>query len=422
MKIIYILFLSLCPFILSAQQFVANYDEAKIPAYTLPDPLIFNNGTKVITKKDWEKRREELLKVFEKEVYGIIPEWHGTMRATLVSQKENALNGLALRKEVRLELSDNGKTLPVMLLIYLPINKKKVPVILGYNFDGNHTVSDEPDILLPTSWVSNNNFGISDNKASEKERGSSVSRWPLKEIIEEGFGLATAYYGDIDPDFKDGFKDGVHSLFTAKRDSSSWASVAAWAWGLSRLLDYLETEKTVDAKKVIVMGHSRLGKAAIWAAVKDPRFAMCISNNSGCSGAALSKRIFGETVGRINNSFPHWFCDNYKKYSLNEDKMPVDQHELLALIAPRPLYVASAQDDLWADPKGEFLSCVYASPVYELLGLKGFPVKEIPALNKPVFGSIAYHIRPGKHDVTLYDWKCYMEFAQKALNLTTGKN
>ena len=414
------LLMFIIPCISMAQQFVANYDEAKMPTYTLPDPLVFNDGSPVANKKDWEKRRAEIYSLFEKQVFGVVPHWKGTMKSTLVSQKTDALEGLANRKEVRIELINGNRKVSVMVLIYLPHKSKNTPIFLGYNFDGNHTTTNEADVLLPESWVANNKaMGITDNKASEKGRGMSLTQWSIKQIVSRGFGVATVYYGDIDPDFNDGFKNGVHALFDAPRDSSSWGSVAAWAWGLSRIMDYIETDKDINAKKVIVIGHSRLGKAALWATASDKRFAMSISNNSGCSGAALSRRIFGETVGRINNSFPHWFCDNYKKFNENENQMPVDQHELLALNAPRPLYVASAEEDLWSDPKGEFLSCVYASPVYELLGLKGFPAKEMPALSTPVIGTIAYHIRPGKHDVTLYDWERYMDFAEKYFK--TGK-
>jgi len=413
----FFLFLVL-PWISNAQQFVANYDEAKVPVYTLPDVLVFNNGIPVKTKKDWEKRRSEIYTIFEKEVFGVVPEWKGHVKSTIVSQKKDALGGLARRKEVRLDFINGDKKVSVMVLIYLPQNSKEAPVFLSYNFDGNHTTTMEPDVLITDSWVSNNKeYGISDNRANEKGRGGAVSRWPVKEIVSRGFGVATIYYGDVDPDFDDGFKNGIHQLFDSKRDSTSWGSIAAWSWGLSRIMDYFETDKDINAKRVIVMGHSRLGKTSLWAGASDLRFAMTVSNNSGCGGAALSKRIFGETVGRINNAFPHWFCDNYKKYSLKEELMPVDQHELLALIAPRPLYVASAAEDLWADPKGEFLSCVYASPVYELLGMKGLPSKEMPAISKPLIGTIAYHIRPGKHDVTMYDWQRYMDFAANYFKL-----
>jgi hypothetical protein len=417
------LLFAILPWTSKSQQFVANTNEAKVPAYTLPDPLIFNDGSTVVTKKNWIRRREEIYNLFETEVFGIVPSWKGKVKATVLSVKANALDGLAKRKEVRLEFSNGERKTALTILIYLPKKSKDAPLFLSYNFDGNHTTTTEKDVLIPDSWVSNKkDLGISDNRANEAGRGIAVSRWSTKEILTRGYGIATVYYGDVDPDFNDGFKNGVHQLFDSKRDSTSWGSVATWAWGLSRIMDYFETDKEINAKKVIVMGHSRLGKAALWAGAADKRFAIVISNNSGCSGAALSKRIFGETVGRINRSFPHWFCDNYKKYSEKEELMPVDQHELLALIAPRPVYVGSAVEDEWSDPKGEFLSCVYASPVYQLLGLKGLPVKEMPALSTPVSGDIAYHIRPGKHDVTLYDWNCYMDFADRYLKPKNKSN
>lgn len=401
------------------QQFTANYDEAKIPAYSLPDPLIFNNGTAVKSLKDWKIRRAEIYSDFEKEVFGAVPKWNGSLRWVVLSSKDDAIEGIAKRREVRLELSNGIQKNDLTILIYLPQNSKDAPVFLSYNFDGNHTTTTDSDVLIPDSWVSNNKeLGILNNHANENGRGKMISRWPVKEIVSHGFGLATVYYGDVDPDFDDGFKNGVHQLFDSGRDSTSWGAVVAWAWGLSRIMDYFEKDQEINANKIIVLGHSRLGKAALWAGASDLRFAMVVSNCSGCGGAALSKRIYGETVGSINHAFPHWFCNNFKKYSLREDLLPVDQHELIALMAPRPVYVASAADDLWADPKGEFLACVYASPVYELLGGKKFPVKEMPMLCAPILGDISYHIRPGKHDITLYDWNCYMDVASQFFKLS----
>jgi len=398
--------------ILSAQQFADNYDEAKVPAYTLPDPLVFNNGVKVQNKKDWEKRRDEIYKIFKNEVYGISPEWKGEIIPYELSSNPNAMNGTAIRKEIKLTLRNGSKELSMVMLLYLPKSSAPVPVFLGYNFGGNHSVTDEPDIAITNSWIRNNKTtGITDHRASEAGRGMGASSWQVKEIISRGYGLATIYYGDVDPDFDDGFKNGVHGLYYLQPDSSSWGSIAGWAWGLSRAMDYIETLPSIDPKKVIVMGHSRLGKTALWAGAADKRFAIVISNNSGCGGAALSKRVFGESVGRINRSFPHWFCENFNKYNEKEELLPVDQHQLLSLIAPRPVYVASAEEDQEADPKGEFLSCVGASPVYVLLGGKGFPAVQMPSLNSPVIGSIGYHIRTGGHAVTLYDWQQYLDFA-----------
>ena len=405
-------FLLILTITLVAQRPGRNYDESKVPAYALPDPLIFSNGAVVRTKKDWEKRRVEILDFFRKEVYGTNPSWQGKMEVLGTIRKDNALDGLATRKQVQISLENGNKKLEFELLIYLPHSGKPVPVFMGYNFYGNHTVAEEKDLPVSKAWMRNNKeYGITENKATEATRGVQASRWQVKEILSRGYGLVTLYYGDIDPDFDDGFKNGVQGLLDAERDSASWGSIGAWAWGLSRAMDYMVTDKEIDGKKVAVIGHSRLGKTALWAGANDKRFAMVVSIESGCGGAKLSRRIYGETVAMINANFPHWFCDNFNKYNNKEGNLPVDQHELIALIAPRPVYVSSADKDFDCDPKGEFLACVAASPAYELLGKNAFAVKEMPPVNHPVAGSIGYHIRTGPHNVLLYDWQCFLNFA-----------
>jgi hypothetical protein len=398
-----------------------NYDESKVPSYTLPDPLRFQDGSAVRSRQDWERRRAEILRLFEQEVYGRTPAGRPAgMRFEVLSKAAPALAGAVLRKQVRIHFSPSPEGPKMDLLLYLPIESRgKVPVFLGLNFMGNQTIRRDPSVALNPNWLRNDpQAGITGNRATEASRGVRASRWAVESITGAGFALATACYADITPDnAQDAYRQGVIPLFYRPGQQQpapdEWGAIGAWAWGLSRALDYLEEEPLVDATRVAVMGHSRLGKAALWAGAQDRRFALVISNNSGCMGAALSRRRYGETIDNITRLAPYWFCGNFLKYAGKEDSLPVDQHMLIALCAPRPAYVASAEQDRWADPRGEFLSLVHASPVYRLLGTDGLPSKQMPGLHQPVMGTLGYHIRAGVHDVTAYDWQQFIAFARR---------
>ncbi len=397
-----------------------NYDESKVPQFVVPNPLKTFDGRKVRNVKKWEnKRRPELLEFFSENVYGKVPGELKISSVEVIEESSDAINGKASRKQIELSFQKGDLNLDFTILIYLPKNIEKAPLFVGYNFYGNHTITEDVNVIISDSWARNNeSFGIINNQLTEQSRGVRDNRWAIEKIIDAGYGLATIYYGEIDPD-KDDFTDGIHPFFYKEYRqrplNNEWGSIAAWSWGLSRCMDYFETDNDIDESKVIVFGHSRLGKTSLWTGATDQRFAAVISNDSGCGGAALSKRRVGETVWRINTNFPHWFCANFKEYNKNEQALPVDQHELIALIAPRPVYVASAEDDKWADPRGEFLSAYYATPVYKLYAKEGIPTDKMSTVNQPIQNTVAYHIRTGKHDVTDFDWEQYIKWADAQL-------
>jgi hypothetical protein len=385
---------------------------------TLPEILVDRDGTPIKTVKQWEEeRRGEILELFREYVYGRVPDANPEIvfETNLIAGHE--FTGKADMKEVTMHFIRQADTCTATMLIWLPAESpSSAPVFLGMNFYGNHTIHPDTNISLTESFVNNRpEFFITENRASEASRGVRAYRWPVDLILEHGYGLATIYYGDLDPDFDDGFLNGIHGLLdSGPRDSSSWGSISAWAWGLSRAMDYFETDPGIDPKKVVVIGHSRLGKTALWAGAQDERFAMVISNESGCGGAARSRRKHGERLSDINRNFPHWFAGKFHAYNGREEDLPVDQHMLIALIAPRPVYVASAENDDWADPTGEYLSMYHAGEVYALYGYRTLKDRRLPDVDKPVMlDRMAYHIRSGDHDLLRYDWEMYLDYADR---------
>lgn len=387
---------------------------------SLPDPLIFNNGKKVGNPREWTARREELLQTFRSEMYGTSPGRPKDMRFEVFDHNKNALNGKATRKQVTIHIRENGKEAKFDLLIYIP-NKAKhpVPAIIGINFIGNQAINSDPGIKLTETWVENSKMFpcAVDGKATDGCRGVNAKQWQVDSILDAGFALATMYREEIASDRKEEmFKTGVHTLYPEFQNrEDNFGTIAAWAWALSRGMDYLETDKDINAKKVAVFGFSRLGKAALWAGASDTRFALVLSNESGAGGAKLFHRGVGENIRRLNTVFPHWYAKSFRKYMDQDTVLPFDQHFIVDLIAPRPVYIASAENDKGSDPEGEFATAKEADVIYRFLKTKGLPVKEIPALNTSVMGQIGYHIRTGGHDVTSFDWKQFLIFSNLRL-------
>jgi hypothetical protein len=378
----------------------------------LADPLTMSNGSKVTTVKQWQQRRKELLQLFTTEMYGQMPVRPANMTFTVFEESKNAFGGLATRKQVTAYFNGKPDGPQMDILIYLPNKVKKPGLILQLGFNGNQTLSNDPAVKLNTSWVANGK-NAENNKATEASRGKTSNK-DVEMILNRGYGFATIYCGDIDPDFDDGFKNGVHALYPElQARGDNFSTIGAWAWGLSRALDYIETDKGINAKKVAVFGFSRLGKAALWAGATDTRFAMVLSNESGAGGVRIFRRGKGEDIKHLCTAFPHWLDANFRKYIGRDTLLPFDQHLVISLIAPRPIAIGSALGDQWSDPEGEFLGGVYATPVYKLFGTDGLPTTQMPAISDPVSGQIQYHIRPGNHNILTYDWEQYLNFMDK---------
>ena len=395
---------------------------------TIPNPLVKKDGAKITTARQWSARRTELRTLFTKEMYGRSPGQPEKMVFHVLDNDPKALGGKATRRQVRIDFLGDPNGPYMDLLLYLPNQlssqkKGRVPVILGLNFWGNHAIHADTGIRLATTWMEESRSnpwvdlsGVHNHRATEACRGVNASQWPVERILESGYGLVTAYRGDIDPDHAESFAESIRAAYPELQGiGDNFSAIGGWAWSLSRAMDYLQTDNQVDAKRVAVWGWSRLGKAALWAGANDERFALVISNESGAGGAKLFRHGIGENILRLNTVFPHWYCQNFRKYNGLDTTLSFDQHMMLSLIAPRPLYIASAIEDVNADPRGEFLAAIALNPVYSLLGASGLPADGWPPVDHPVMGRIGYHVRSGSHSVIDYDWTQFLAFADRHL-------
>jgi hypothetical protein len=380
--------------------------------FVLPNVLMCQDGTIVKTTKQWEeKRRPELLSIFTQYMYGKSPNYAIKSKIKLLKIEKKAFKGHAIRKDIRIWPIKEHPEYWFDIQMYLPKSSlgQPVPIFLSPSYLPSQTVCDDETLITPQYNIN--------GEPVEYKRGEKDHFWNISMMLERNYGLVTFWHQELVIDTEEDFISGFPSLFYKKGQSSpnpdQWGSISLWAWQMSIVMNYLVTDRDVDKEKVIVLGHSRFGKAALWAAAQDERFAIAISNDSGCGGAALSKRKVGETVASINKHFPQWFCGNFKKFNGKEEIMPFDQHELIAMIAPRPVYVASAENDPPSDIEGEFLAAKEASPVYKLYGLEGLECDSFPPVNKPCrSGYIGYHVRKGKHGMRAFDVEQYLAFAE----------
>jgi hypothetical protein len=405
----------------AASALAATFPEvAELPRQSeLPDPLLTFDGQPITSPEQWvNRRRPELKALFQHYMYGQMPPPPAAQAFALAREDRSFLDGKATLKEVTITIGPPDVPKIHLLLLIPNAGKGPSPAFLGLNFQGNHTVVADPHVALPTVWMDARWTGVKENRATDAGRGAQVDVWAVDTVIDRGYALATFYCGDVAPDHP-GLADGVFPHFLkpgqSKPGPHDWGAVAAWAWGLSRAIDCLVTDPAIDAGRIAVVGHSRLGKAAIVAAAFDERIALVIPHQAGCGGTAPSRGKIGESVTRINTSFPHWFDAEFKNFNDQPDRLPFDQHCLVALVAPRPVLFTNAVLDTWANPEGQFQVLQAAEPVYRLLWAGGLNAPSMPEINTLVDSTLGYHIRPGKHSMGREDWAVFLKYADKYL-------
>ena len=375
------------------------YDESKVPHYDLPPLLVTAEGKPITTAAEWTNpRRPQLLALFANLIYGRVPPPQSPVKMTFEVKKTDPkfMGGKATRKDVLIRLANDQGQAEMLVLVFVPNGATKpAPAFMKHSF---------------------NNTKSRDFEAHPQQPGRLRNGWPLGEFFDRGYAFVAVYQQDLVGHNEVEFLNGIHRLFYRKGQSfpkaNEWGVLSAVAWGAMRAMDYLETDGDIDPTRVAVMGHSKMGKATLWTAAQDERFALAISAQSGCARAPLWPRPSGETLEKMVTRFPYWLCRNAWKFVNQEDDLPIDQHMLLACIAPRPVYVHSGTKDTWADGRGEYLSAYHAGEVYRLLGKKGLTSESLPPVGEAIIASdVGYHMRAGGHSIEMYDWQRFLDFA-----------
>jgi hypothetical protein len=393
-----------------------NYNEDSVGTYTLPNPLLLNNGKIVSDVNTWMNiRRPEIIRLYEENQFGKMPIKPADLHFNTFDKGTITFDGKAIRKQVTVYFTKDTASNKMDIVIYIPVNATKPsPLILQVAFSANSNVINDAGIKQGEIWTK-------EGKKIPAKEGFYPNKLNIEPFLQQGFAVATVYYGDIEPDFIDGLKYGIRGNYLKpgeiKPAPNEWGAISAWAWGLSRVMDYFETDRQIDAKRVALFGVSRLGKTVLWTGAHDTRFAMVIANCSGEGGAALSRRNYGETIKLLSlpARYAYQFCENYQKFGDQVNLFPVDGNMLISLMAPRPLLLQTGDVDYWSDWKGEFLAAKAASPVYHLFGKKGMDTETMPAVGQPLLNTLGYSLHSGGHGTVPSDWEIALQFMKKYL-------